>query len=53
MIWEDTPNNETKETLEAMGVKSIVFRPCANQPQTGDYLTVMNQNVENLKRVYR
>jgi len=53
MIWEDTPIDETKEQLESLGVESIVFNPSGNAPEKGDYMSVMYQNVENLKMVFQ
>ena len=53
MIWEDEPLKETHEKLRALGIKSIVFNPCGNTPKKGDYLNVMRQNVENLRKVFQ
>ncbi len=52
MIWEDTPIKETTERLESIEINSIVFNPCGNIPENGDYISVMKQNVENLKIVF-
>ena len=48
MIWEDEPLPESVKRLEKMGIRSIVFSPCGNRPDQGDFMTVMNENVENL-----
>jgi zinc transport system substrate-binding protein len=48
MLWEGKPLAETARKLEELAVKSIVFDPCGNTPGTGDFLTVMNQNVTAL-----
>ncbi len=53
MIWEDTPMKETDEKLKSLGIRSIVFNPCGNLPENGDYLSVMTHNVENLKTVFQ
>jgi zinc transport system substrate-binding protein len=53
MVWEGKPLKETQEKLRTLGVKSIVFNPCGNTPQTGDYLSVMQQNVKNFKTVFQ
>ena len=53
MLWEGEPLPATVERLEEMGVKSVVFDPCGNVPSDGDFMTVMRQNVERLKTVYR
>ncbi|MCK5829275.1 MAG: zinc ABC transporter substrate-binding protein [Methylococcales bacterium] len=51
MLWEGKPAPETVTKLEALGVKSIVFTPCANKPEKGDFLSVMKMNTENLKAI--
>ena len=49
MIWEGEPNPESVKKLEKLGVRSIVFDPCGNTPEEGDFLTVMQENVTNLR----
>jgi zinc transport system substrate-binding protein len=49
MIWEATPQAEIVRRLQVQGVTCIVFEPCGNVPKQGDYLSVMERNVENLK----
>jgi zinc transport system substrate-binding protein len=51
MLWEDNPHSKLKTILYDMGITTVVFNPCANQPKEGDFLTVMNENVERLKDV--
>jgi zinc transport system substrate-binding protein len=53
MIWEGEPINESIERLTLLGIRSVVFDPCGNVPGHGDLLTVMRQNVENLKTAFR
>ena len=53
MIWEGEPTAEMVQRLEGVGIKSVVFDPCGNAPETGDYLSVMRRNVEQLARAYR
>ena len=48
MIWEGKPLIESVEGLQTIGVESLVFDPCGNRPNQGDFLSVMQQNVENL-----
>ncbi|MCP4901312.1 MAG: zinc ABC transporter substrate-binding protein, partial [bacterium] len=50
MIWEGTPLPQVIERLESVGIRSVVFDPCANTPESGDYLSVMNKNLEALRR---
>ncbi|MFN3167854.1 MAG: metal ABC transporter substrate-binding protein [Phycisphaeraceae bacterium] len=49
MIWEGEPASESIALLGEIGVASVVVDPCGNRPDTGDWLSVMRQNVENLK----
>jgi zinc transport system substrate-binding protein len=51
MIWEGDPKPDVVARLREMGVESIVFRPCGNEPEDGDYLTTMNQNLQRLTEV--
>ena len=53
MVWEGSPNPDTVERLKTMDVNSLVFNPCGNVPEQGDFLSVMKQNVNNLKAVFR
>lgn len=53
MIWEAQPVSASVEKLKSVGVDSLVFNPCVNAPDQGDFLTVMRQNVENLKSVFK
>jgi zinc transport system substrate-binding protein len=52
MIWEGDPDKASVEQLKSTGVKSLVFDPCGNMPEKGDFLSVMRQNVENLKKAF-
>lgn len=52
MLWEAEPLAETAARLRAQGVEPIVFDQCGNVPSAGDYLSVMRENVENLRRAY-
>jgi zinc transport system substrate-binding protein len=49
MIWEGEPIKASVEKLKSMGINSLVFDPCGNVPDQGDFMSVMRQNVENLK----
>lgn len=53
MIWEVEPSSDSVAKLRSIGVESLVFDPCANIPDQGDYLTVMKQNVENLRSAFQ
>ena len=53
MLWEGKPMKESAERLQAIGLDSLVFDPCGNTPHQGDFLSVMRQNVDNLKPVFQ
>jgi zinc transport system substrate-binding protein len=53
MIWEGIPTKKSVDGLQAIGVKSLVFDPCGNAPNQGDFLSVMRQNVKNLKPAFQ
>jgi zinc transport system substrate-binding protein len=48
MFWEAEPLPATHAALQAMGISSVVFDPCAGRPETGDYLAVMSSNIRAL-----
>lgn len=52
MIWEGDPDPAIVAALKSMGMKSTVFKPGANVPEQGDFLTVMQKNLDGLRRVY-
>jgi zinc transport system substrate-binding protein len=52
MIWEGEPLLETTARLREMGIQSVVYDPCANVPEEGDFLAVMRENLLNLERVF-
>lgn len=53
MIWEEEPNPDSVDKLKSMGVKSLIIDPRANIPDQGDFLSVMRQNVENLRSAFQ
>ena len=52
MIWEGEPVQASVDKLKTLGVHSLVFDPCGNVPARGDFMTVMQRNVEGLRRVF-
>ena len=51
MLWEDEPLPQVRKALADMGIQSVVFNPCGNRPQDGDFLSVMRQNIEAVKEL--
>ncbi|MCB1277452.1 metal ABC transporter substrate-binding protein [Prosthecobacter sp.] len=53
MIWEGEPAKESVEKIAALGLKSVVFDPCGNVPDSGDFMTVMKANVEAMEKAFQ
>ena len=53
MLWEGDPLPESVDRLAALGVRSLVFDPCGNTPEQGDFLGVMQQNVARLQQAFQ
>ena len=51
MIWEDAPEQATRRSLDERGISSVIFRTGANRPPAGDYLSVMEDNLTNLRLI--
>jgi zinc transport system substrate-binding protein len=52
MLWEGDPAKESIAKLDAIGMKSLVFDPCGNVPDGGDFLSVMKGNIEALEKAF-
>jgi len=50
MLWEAEPLPQTRERLTGMGLRLVVFRPAGTLPDSGDYLSVMRDNVTSLEQ---
>jgi len=50
MIWEDEPLPEIKQKILERGIQVVIFNPCANKPVTGDFISVMNDNIRDLSK---
>ncbi|MEM0897353.1 MAG: metal ABC transporter substrate-binding protein [Verrucomicrobiota bacterium] len=48
-MWEGEPLAESVEALEGLGLTSFVFTQCPNRPESGDFLSVMKENIEAMK----
>jgi zinc transport system substrate-binding protein len=51
MLWEGQPLQSSIDKLQSIGVGSVVFDPCGNRPEQGDFLTVMQDNVQRLRQI--
>jgi len=52
MLWEGEPRADVGAQLQDLGLRSVVFNPCAGTPSRGDFLEVMQTNVARLQAVY-
>ena len=52
MLWEGDPLPESVDRLAALGVRSVVFDPCGNTPEQGNFLSVMQQNLTRLQQAF-
>lgn len=52
MLWEKQPLPEIAQQLDSTGISIAVFDPCANRPARGDFLSMMQDNIANLRRAY-
>jgi zinc transport system substrate-binding protein len=52
MIWEGKPLPESAKRLQEMNIRSRIFSPCFSKPEQGDFLSVMQQNIKNMGKVF-
>jgi zinc transport system substrate-binding protein len=52
MIWEGVPMDAVAQRLEDLGLRSIVYAPCGNVPEEGNFLTTMQRNVDGLEAAF-
>lgn len=50
MLWEAEPSPQTRERLASMGLQLVLFSPAGSLPDSGDYFSVMRDNVSNLRQ---
>ncbi len=51
MVWEAEPLDDSVAALHERAIDSIVFDPCGNRPDNGDFMSVMTENAEALERI--
>lgn len=52
MVWEGEPAKESVEKIKAIGLQSVVFDPCGNTPEAGDFMTVMESNIAGIEKAF-
>jgi len=53
MLWEGEPLQESILKLKEKGIESKVFSPSGNRPNDGDFMSVMQKNIANLKQIFQ
>ena len=53
MIWEAEPGPKTIQRLKEMNIQIVVFPPAMNRPESGDFMSVMKQNIKNISPLYQ
>jgi len=53
MVWEGKPTDLAVEKLKAIGISSMVYDPCGNLPSSGDFISVMRQNIKNIESSFK
>jgi zinc transport system substrate-binding protein len=53
MLWEDQPLPEVKDILNKKEIHVIVFNPCGNLLEGGDFIEIMNENIKILENSLR
>ena len=53
MIWEGQPDKQSATRLEELDINSLVFSPCANTPEDGDFISVMKNNIKEVEKAFR
>lgn len=52
MIWEAAPDPATRDQVAALGLVNVVMPPLANRPASGDFLSVMQMSLADLRRAF-
>ena len=50
--WEAKPADESVLPLKVRGIKSVIFQPLGNRPEQGDFMSIMQENLENPGAIY-
>lgn len=49
MLWEEEPCEASKKLMAELKLKTVVFDPCEQPPEKGDFLSRMRENAARLK----
>ena len=48
-VWEGEPARESVEKIKSLSLSSVVFDPCSNVPDKGNWLDMMQANVKGME----
>ncbi len=46
MLWEGQPLAKVEDILNKKGIKVVIFNPCGNTPERGDFIENMTMNIK-------
>ena len=49
MLWEAAPLADITSRLQSIGIQVLVYKTVANKPSTGDFISIMQENILSLK----
>lgn len=52
MFWEAQPKQKIVKRLQSFAVHSVVLQTCANRPEKGDFMSIMTENIQNLRLAF-
>ncbi len=52
MVWEGTPTQAIVDRIKTLGLQSVVFDPCGNQPDGGDFYSAMQANIAAMEEAF-
>lgn len=53
MMWEGQPDKQSVARLDELDINSLVFSPCANTPEEGDFISVMKNNIREIEKAFQ
>ena len=52
MLWEGEPDKVIVQKLLQQGISSVLFDPCGNRPDEGDWLSIIKLNISRLGKAF-
>ncbi len=52
ILWEDMPLDEVAQKLRELGITPLVFHACGNKPESGNFISVMEENINQLEDAF-